>query len=137
MLSITSDTPTKTIKTETPWKGFISSSSANTIFTRGEDLQSYMFTHEANKGYGNSLTAPVDVVTEEYAKHLMLSLCETVGTRLRGDNVKISVVSVHITTCEFQYAHKQMQILTPTDVTEEIYTTACRIFKNCGMEKHP
>ena len=106
-------------------------------YARGEDLQPYMFTHEANKGYGNSLTAPVDVVTEEYAEHLMLSLCETVGTRLRGDNVKISVISVHITTCEFQYAHKQMQLLTPTDVTEEIYTAACRIFKKLWDGKTP
>ena len=106
-------------------------------YARGEDLQQYMFTHEANKGYGNSLTAPVDVVTEEYAKHLMLSLCETVGMRLRSDNVKISVVSVHITTCEFQYAHKQMQILTPTDVTEEIYTAACEIFKKLWDGKTP
>ena len=106
-------------------------------YARGEDLQPYMFTHEANKGYGNSLTAPVDVVTEEYAKHLMLSLCETVGMRLRGDNVKISVVSVHITTFEFQYAHKQMQLLTPTDVTEEIYTVACRIFKKIWDGRTP
>ena len=106
-------------------------------YARGEDLELYMFTHEANKGYGNSLTAPVDVVTEEYAKHLMLSLCETVGMRLRGDNVKISVVSVHITTFEFQYAHKQMQLLTPTDVTEEIYTAACRIFKKIWDGRTP
>ena len=106
-------------------------------YARGEDLQPYMFTHEANKGYGNSLTAPVDIVAEEYAKHLMLSLCETVGTRLRGDKVKVRVVSVHITTCEFQYAHKQMQLLTPTDVTEEIYTAACRIFKKLWDGKTP
>ncbi|MDE5597039.1 MAG: DNA polymerase IV, partial [Lachnospiraceae bacterium] len=106
-------------------------------YARGEDLQPYMFTHEANKGYGNSLTAPVDVVTEEYAEHLMLSLCETVGMRLRSDSVKISVVSVHITTCEFQYAHKQMQLLTPTDVTEEIYTAACAIFKKLWDRKTP
>ena len=106
-------------------------------YARGEDLQPYMFTHGANKGYGNSLTAPVDVVMGEYARHLMLSLCETVGTRLRSDNVKISVVSVHITTCEFQYAHKQMQILTPTDVTEEIYTAACGIFKKLWDGKTP
>lgn len=106
-------------------------------YARGEDLEPYMFTHEANKGYGNSLTAPVDVVTEEYAKHLMLSLCETVGMRLRGDDVKISVVSVHITTFEFQYAHKQMQLLTPTDVTEEIYTVACQIFKKIWDGRTP
>lgn len=106
-------------------------------YARGGDLQPYMFTHESNKGYGNSLTAPVDIVTEEYAKHLMLSLCETVGMRLRNDNVKVSVISVHITTCEFQHTNKQMQLLTPTDVTEEIYTTACRIFKKLWDGKAP
>ena len=106
-------------------------------YAKGKDLQPYMFTHEANKGYGNSLTAPMDIVTEEYAWHLMLSLCETVGMRLRSDHVKISVVSVHITTCEFQYANKQMQLLTPTDVTEEIYAAACRIFKKLWDKRTP
>lgn len=106
-------------------------------YARGEDLQPYLFTHEANKGYGNSLTAPVDVVTREYAQHLMLSLCETVGMRLRSDHVKIRVVSVHITTCEFQYADKQMQLFTSTDVTEEIYTAACRIFKELWDGRTP
>ncbi len=52
-----------------------------------------MFDHETNKGYGNSLTAPVDITSTEYAYHLLLYLCETVGTRLQNDNVKISVVS--------------------------------------------
>lgn len=106
-------------------------------YARGEDLQPYLFTHEANKGYGNSLTAPVDVVTEEYARHLMLSLCETVGMRLRSDHVKIGVVSVHITTCEFQYINKQMQLPAPTDVTEEIYAAACEIFKKLWDQRVP
>lgn len=52
-------------------------------FAQGADLDSSMISHEANKGYGNSMTAPVDIVTEEYARHLLLSLSETVGTRLR------------------------------------------------------
>ena len=106
-------------------------------YARGEDLQPYMFTHETNKGYGNSLTAPVDIVTEEYARRLMLSLCETVGMRLRDDNVKISVVSVHITSCEFQYANKQMQLLTPTDVTEEIYAAVCKLFQKLWDRRTP
>lgn len=97
-------------------------------YARGEELKPYMFTHEANKGYGNSLTAPMDIVTMEYARHLLLSLCETVGARLRADKVKISVVSVHYTTFEFFHAGKQMQLLSPTDVTEEIYRAACRVF---------
>lgn len=98
-------------------------------YARGGDLQPYMFTHDANKGYGNSLTAPQDITTMEYARHLLLSLCETVGARLRADNVKVSVVSVHLTTFEFAYFGKQMQLLSPTDVTEEIFINACKVFE--------
>lgn len=97
-------------------------------FARGGDLEPFMYSHEKNKGYGNSLTAPMDIITEEYAQHLLLSLCETVGMRLREDNVKISVVSVHITTFEFQHCNRQMQLMSATNVTEEIYLAACRIF---------
>ncbi len=97
-------------------------------YARGHDLQPYIFGHDANKGYGNSMTAPVDVVTVEYGQQILLSLCETVGERLRHDNVKISVVAVHLTTFDFRYVNRQMQLYTATDVTEEIYEAACRIF---------
>lgn len=106
-------------------------------YARGGDLEPYMYTHEANKGYGNSMTAPQDITTEAYADHLLLSLCETVGARLRVDNVKVSVVSVHITTYEFQYINRQMQLLSPTDVTEEIYCAACMIFRQLWDRKTP
>lgn len=106
-------------------------------YARGQDLQPYAFTHDENKGYGNSMTAPVDIVTVQYARHLLLSLCETVGARLRVDNVKISVVSVHITTFEFVYTNKQMQLLTATDVTEEIFRAACQVFDKLWDKRTP
>lgn len=106
-------------------------------YARGGDLEPYMYSHESNKGYGNSMTAPVDITSTEYARHLMLSLCETVGTRLRDDSVRISVVSVHITTCEFHYENKQMQLLTATDVTEEIFRAACQLFDRLWDGKTP
>ena len=106
-------------------------------FARGGDLDPGMISHEANKGYGNSITAPIDVVTEEYAKHLLLSLSETVGTRLRADGVMISVVSVHLTTCEFQRMNKQMQLDSPTNITEEIYGAACQVFGKLWDKKTP
>lgn len=106
-------------------------------YARGEDLQPYMFTHEANKGYGNSMTAPQDVTDSDYAKHLLLSLCETVGARLREDDVKISVVAVHITTYEFEYFNKQMQLMTATDVTVEIYRAACQVFDQLWDKRTP
>lgn len=106
-------------------------------FARGGDLDPAMVSHEANKGYGNSLTAPVDIVTAEYAKHLLLSLSETVGTRLRADGVMISVVSVHLTTYEFQRVNKQMQLESPTNITEEIYEAACQVFCKLWDGKTP
>ena len=106
-------------------------------YARGADLQPYMFTHEANKGYGNSMTAPQDVTNSDYAKHLLLSLCETVGARLREDDVKISVVAVHITTYEFEYFNKQMQLMTATDVTVEIYRAACQVFDQLWDKRTP
>lgn len=106
-------------------------------YARGADLQPYMFTHEANKGYGNSMTAPQDITTLEYAKHLLLSLCETVGARLRADDVKISVVAVHITTYEFEYLNKQRQLMSPTDVTMEIHRAACQVFERLWDGRTP
>ncbi len=49
-----------------------------------------------NKGYGNETTLPDDVTDMETACQVILSLCETVGARLRQDNMKISVVGVHV-----------------------------------------
>lgn len=106
-------------------------------FARGGDLDPGMVSHDANKGYGNSLTAPVDIVTQEYAEHLLLSLSETVGARLRADNVMVSVVSVHLTTCEFKRINKQMQLDSPTNITEEIYEAACRILSLLWDKKAP
>ena len=59
------------------------------------------------------------------------------GTRLRNDNVKIGVVSVHITTCEFRHENRQLQLLTATDVTEEIFRAACRVFDKLWDKKTP
>ena len=96
-------------------------------YANGRDLQPFMFQPAANKGYGNSLTAPRDVTSMEYACLLLLSLCETVGARIRSDEVKIRVVAVHITTYDFQYSSSQLQLPSPTDVTEEIYQAAIKV----------
>lgn len=106
-------------------------------FARGGDLDPSMLSHDANKGYGNSMTTPVDIVTEENARHLLLSLSETVGARLRADNVMAGMVSVQLTTCEFKKMGKQMQLNSPTNITEEIYEAACLLFDKLWDKKTP
>lgn len=81
-----------------------------------------------NKGYGNSLTIHFDVTDAETAKRFLLSLCETVGERIRNDKVYISVVSISIVDYEFHHCSKQTTLNSTTNVTELIYETACRLF---------
>lgn len=82
-----------------------------------------------NKGYGNSLTTPRDVVEPELAKQFLLSLAETVSARLRSDHAKISVVAVSIRDYNLVFYGHQISLVTPTDLTVEIYQAACRCFE--------
>lgn len=84
-----------------------------------------------NKSYGNSITIHFDVTDRETALKIILSLCETVGARLRHDRAYISVVSVTITDNEFHTSSRQMTLDCSTNVTERIYDTACQLFDQC------
>jgi DNA polymerase-4 len=82
----------------------------------------------ANKGYGNSFTTPTDVTKRDYACQVLLSLCETVGMRLRRDEQAGSCVTVHIRSCLFEQWSRQRQLGTATNGTDELYRAACAIF---------
>ncbi len=81
-----------------------------------------------NKGFGNSITLSQDVTDPDTARTILLSLCETVGARIRADHSYISVVGVSITDCDFHHASHQKALLSGTDVTYRIYETACELF---------
>ncbi len=85
----------------------------------------------ANKGYGNSITLPYDVTDVDTANKILLSLCETVGARIRAEQAYISVVQVQIVDCEFIHHSKQMTLPSTTNVTEKIYTCAKKLFAEC------
>ena len=94
----------------------------------GREEEEMLEAREGNKVYGNSMTTPVNVTDARYAKQLLLSLSETVGMRLRADQARISCVSITLRDCEFSNRNRQTQLESATDVTEEIYETACRLF---------
>lgn len=106
-------------------------------YANGREMEPYIFEHEANKGYGNSMTAPSDVSDREYGHQILLSLCETVGMRLREDGVRALVVGVHLKTFEFEYSGRQRQLYSATDVTEELYREAVRLFDELWDGKTP
>lgn len=81
-----------------------------------------------NKGYGNSTTIAFDVTDAPTAKLILLSLAETVGARLRAAGVRAEVIAVGIKNSDFRYTSHQTTLPGATNITQEIYGCACRLF---------
>lgn len=81
-----------------------------------------------NKGYGNSTTIAFDVTEESMAKMILLSLTETVASRLRQAEVKAESVSVSIRDADFHNSSHQMILVRPSNTTYDIYEAACVLF---------
>ncbi len=83
-----------------------------------------------NKGYGNSTTLSRDVDDYDTAFQVLLSLCETVGTRLRRNHVLSGCVCVELKDWKFRSFSHQAMLKTPTDSSTVLYETACRLLRD-------
>ena len=81
-----------------------------------------------NKGYSNSVTTARDIVTAADAHQVLLSLCETVAMRMRRDGKSGGCISIHLRTNEFRHFSHQSKLHGATNMTEELFRQACRIF---------
>lgn len=110
----------------------------DTIWNYANGIQTKSLSHlsPANKGYGNSMTIPFDVTDSDTAKRVLLSLCETVGARLRAAKAYVSVVQVQIVDSEFHHHSHQTTLSSSTNITEIIYGEACRLFDS-GWKHSP
>ena len=97
-------------------------------FANGMDNSPVEQEPEANKGYGNSLTLPFDVTDAQQALLALLGLSETLGARMRKDQVRAQVFSVSIKTWDFRKYSHQKKFLDPTDLTGEIYGRVSLLF---------
>lgn len=97
-------------------------------FANGRNADAVTPEPAENKGYGNATTTSHDVVTSEEAYQVLLSLCETVATRLRKDGKCGSCVSIHLRTNEFRHFSHQCVLHGATNITSEIFEAACRLF---------
>lgn len=80
------------------------------------------------KGIGNSTTLSKDVTDRQEAFKTLLSLAESVGSRLRQSGQLAGMVSVEIKYSSFQSVSHQTALFSPTDATQILYETACRLF---------
>lgn len=82
----------------------------------------------AAKGIGNSHTLSKDATTKEEAYAVLLSLSDSVATRLRKAGVYASMVSVEIKDSSFKTVSHQCSLSEPTNTSKVIYETACSLF---------
>ena len=71
------------------------------------------------------------------AQLVLLSLCETVGARLRAAGVEASCLSVSMVDTFFEKKSHQMTLAIPTAVTKDIYHYACKVFNELWDGKAP
>ncbi len=82
-----------------------------------------------NKAYGNSITLSRDISDYDSACQVLLSLCETVGARLRADRVLCNSVCVELRDWEFQNQSHQTSLPEPTDSTSALYDCSRRLLR--------
>lgn len=90
----------------------------------------------AAKGVGNSHTLSRDATTKEEAFRVLLSLADSVATRLRKTGVYASMVSVEIKYADFRTVSHQCSLPTPVNTGNAIYDTACTLFEDL-WDKNP
>ena len=79
------------------------------------------------KGIGNSTTLSRDAVTMNDIRKCLLSLSESVASRLRKAHKKASMVSVEIKYSSFQAVSHQTTLGASTNDAGSVYRTACQL----------
>ncbi len=87
------------------------------------------------KGIGNSTTLREDARTLEDARKVLLSLTESVATRLRQAKKLAGTITVEIKYFDFTTASHQCRLYTPSDGSGKIYETACQLFEELWDQK--
>lgn len=88
------------------------------------------------KGIGNSTTIAFDVDNLKEAKMVLLSLVETIGSRLRRGGWAAKLIAVTFKTSDFGVVSHQRKFSTPVDCTNIIYQRARELFSECWNGEH-
>ncbi len=81
------------------------------------------------KGVGNSTTTARNVEDYEHADLILLSLAESVGSRLRAGGFCARLVAVSIRNTDFIGTSRQRKLCSATDCTTAIYEEARSLFR--------
>lgn len=97
-------------------------------YANGIDSSTVTSTPAEAKGVGNSITLPKDVTDRNEACRYLLSLSDSVAGRLRKVDQLAGMISVEIKYSSFQNVSHQKILSSPTNTSDIIYETACKLF---------
>ena len=97
-------------------------------YARGIDNSPVLAHAEEIKGFSVEKTFNDDIVSVEQVLPILLEQCDIVATRMRRKGKKCSCISVTFRTLDFKNRSHQTSLSSATDVTDEIYENARRLF---------
>lgn len=97
-------------------------------YARGIDNSPMLAQAEESKGFSVEKTFNDDIVSVEQVLPILLEQCDIVATRMRRKGKKCSCISVTFRTLDFKNRSHQTSLSSATDVTDEIYENARRLF---------
>ena len=106
-------------------------------FANGEDDSPVLSESEEAKGYSNSVTLSEDVRTLAEAHGVLLSLADTVASRMRRGGARAFCVGVTVRTNEFKTFSHQRKLPDPTDITDEILAVSERLLREMWDRRTP
>ena len=106
-------------------------------YARGEDDSPVAPRTEARKSISNGFTFIRDLVGREECRQGIEFLCEEIGTKLRRQEMKATVVSLKIKDVFLRTVQKQATLDPPTDLTKEISEAAYCLLCSMWSENKP
>lgn len=106
-------------------------------FANGIDESEVLAEPERAKGYSNSVTLEEDVTNEARAHEILLALADSVTSRMRADGARAYCVSVTVRGNDFRDRSHQKRLECATDITDEVYAVAKRLFAELWDRRTP
>ena len=97
-------------------------------YARGIDDSPVRVQPEEAKGFSVETTFNDDIVSVEQVLPILLEQCDVVATRMRRKEKKCTSVSVTFRTLDFRNKSHQTTLPNATDMTDEIYKNAKKLF---------
>ena len=98
-------------------------------YARGIDDSPVKAVPDEAKGFSVETTFNDDITSIEQVFPILLEQCDVLATRMRRKDKKCNCISVTFRTLDFRNRSHQTKLENATDLTDEIYINATRLFK--------